>query len=209
MFPALGQGGVYFHSASQDEPNKAHGLVWYWKRGTGRAQSSACIEQGSWSELGSQKLLALPWSRSVAQAISKPSPKWWHSSPLRWVGGCLQHWGLRPALPTPASVNLESCSSWWHPELTLPSFLFLSRKHALNCHRMKPALFNVLCEIKEKTGRKAMLLVLYYFSFCSLGILFHQVCGPPPPHAAVFKWGEITRWYLMLLAVDLHDVVCV
>ncbi|EFB24440.1 hypothetical protein PANDA_002081, partial [Ailuropoda melanoleuca] len=28
-----------------------------------------------------------------------------------------------------------------------------ARKHALNCHRMKPALFNVLCEIKEKTGR--------------------------------------------------------
>uniref|UniRef100_G3NIP8 Pre-B-cell leukemia homeobox 1b n=1 Tax=Gasterosteus aculeatus TaxID=69293 RepID=G3NIP8_GASAC len=27
-----------------------------------------------------------------------------------------------------------------------------ARKHALNCHRMKPALFNVLCEIKEKTG---------------------------------------------------------
>ncbi|XP_026013398.1 pre-B-cell leukemia transcription factor 1 isoform X2 [Astatotilapia calliptera] len=26
-----------------------------------------------------------------------------------------------------------------------------ARKHALNCHRMKPALFNVLCEIKEKT----------------------------------------------------------
>ena len=27
------------------------------------------------------------------------------------------------------------------------------RKHALNCHQMKPALFSVLCEIKEKTGR--------------------------------------------------------
>ncbi|XP_029441366.1 pre-B-cell leukemia transcription factor 2 isoform X4 [Rhinatrema bivittatum] len=27
-----------------------------------------------------------------------------------------------------------------------------AKKHALNCHRMKPALFNVLCEIKEKTG---------------------------------------------------------
>lgn len=27
------------------------------------------------------------------------------------------------------------------------------RKHALNCHRMKPALFSVLCEIKEKTGK--------------------------------------------------------
>ncbi|NXD46774.1 PBX3 factor, partial [Copsychus sechellarum] len=26
------------------------------------------------------------------------------------------------------------------------------RKHALNCHRMKPALFSVLCEIKEKTA---------------------------------------------------------
>ena len=29
----------------------------------------------------------------------------------------------------------------------------LFRKHALNCHRMKPALFSVLCEIKEKTGK--------------------------------------------------------
>uniref|UniRef100_A0A8C0CDI6 PBX homeobox 4 n=1 Tax=Balaenoptera musculus TaxID=9771 RepID=A0A8C0CDI6_BALMU len=26
------------------------------------------------------------------------------------------------------------------------------RKHTLNCHQMKPALFSVLCEIKEKTG---------------------------------------------------------
>ena len=28
---------------------------------------------------------------------------------------------------------------------------FQARKHTLNCHRMKPALFSVLCEIKEKT----------------------------------------------------------
>ncbi|GAA6220140.1 pre-B-cell leukemia transcription factor 1-like isoform X2 [Lates japonicus] len=27
-----------------------------------------------------------------------------------------------------------------------------ARKHALHCHRMKPALFSVLCEIKEKTA---------------------------------------------------------
>ncbi|XP_025113236.1 pre-B-cell leukemia transcription factor 1-like isoform X2 [Pomacea canaliculata] len=27
----------------------------------------------------------------------------------------------------------------------------VDRKHTLNCHRMKPALFSVLCEIKEKT----------------------------------------------------------
>lgn len=33
----------------------------------------------------------------------------------------------------------------------------LFRKHALNCHRMKPALFNVLCEIKEKTGQLQLL----------------------------------------------------
>ncbi len=26
-----------------------------------------------------------------------------------------------------------------------------SRKHTLNCHRMKPALFSVLCQVKEKT----------------------------------------------------------
>lgn len=33
-----------------------------------------------------------------------------------------------------------------------PPLSFWDRKHALNCHRMKPALFSVLCEIKEKTG---------------------------------------------------------
>lgn len=64
------------------------------------------------------------WSCSVAKAIFQPFPNWWHSSPLTWVGGCLQHWGLKPAFSTPARMHLESCSSWWHPELTLPSFLF-------------------------------------------------------------------------------------
>ncbi|KAK4293468.1 hypothetical protein Pmani_033836 [Petrolisthes manimaculis] len=33
-----------------------------------------------------------------------------------------------------------------------------ARKHTLNCHRMKPALFSVLCEIKEKTGKMDGLL---------------------------------------------------
>lgn len=37
--------------------------------------------------------------------------------------------------------------------------LFCCRKHALNCHRMKPALFNVLCEIKEKTGTFTLILI--------------------------------------------------
>ena len=32
-----------------------------------------------------------------------------------------------------------------------------SRKHTLNCHRMKNALFSVLMEIKEKTGKDGYL----------------------------------------------------
>ncbi|XP_065093071.1 homeobox protein extradenticle isoform X1 [Ochlerotatus camptorhynchus] len=32
-----------------------------------------------------------------------------------------------------------------------------ARKHTLNCHRMKPVLFAVLCEIKEKTGMYSVL----------------------------------------------------
>ena len=27
-----------------------------------------------------------------------------------------------------------------------------ARKESLNCHRLKPALFSILCDIKEKTG---------------------------------------------------------
>jgi len=33
------------------------------------------------------------------------------------------------------------------------SIIYFYRKHTLNCHRMKPSLFSVLCEIKEKTGK--------------------------------------------------------
>nr|XP_027212514.1 homeobox protein extradenticle-like [Penaeus vannamei] len=36
--------------------------------------------------------------------------------------------------------------------------LAIGRKHTLNCHRMKPALFSVLCEIKEKTGGRWVML---------------------------------------------------
>lgn len=38
-----------------------------------------------------------------------------------------------------------------------------ARKHTLNCHRMKPALFSVLCEIKEKTGKFVYLYILFIF----------------------------------------------
>lgn len=77
---------------------------------------------------------------------------------------------------------------------------------------MKPALFNVLCEIKEKTGREATPLVPRCFSFCSLKVLFRKVCDPPScpnPCVGVFKWGETTPWYAVLLALGSSDVVCV
>lgn len=35
-----------------------------------------------------------------------------------------------------------------------------ARKHTLNCHRMKPALFSVLCEIKEKTGKFSLIYTI-------------------------------------------------
>ena len=44
----------------------------------------------------------------------------------------------------------------------LDFLFFFFRKHTLNCHRMKPALFSVLCEIKEKTGKFHYLLLLLF-----------------------------------------------
>ncbi|GAA6078950.1 pre-B-cell leukemia transcription factor 4 isoform X1 [Tachysurus ichikawai] len=85
-------------------------------------------------------------------------------------------------------------------ECTLP-LDFQHRKHALNCHRMKPALFSVLCEIKEKTGksfspfnftpahRYSLLLSLAFSLFTfnsdvtSSGLMETEgfVLPPPPP----------------------------
>jgi len=39
-----------------------------------------------------------------------------------------------------------------YPAFNIVFICLLYRKHTLNCHRMKPALFQILCEIKEKTG---------------------------------------------------------
>ncbi|KAL0109153.1 hypothetical protein PUN28_014321 [Cardiocondyla obscurior] len=46
-----------------------------------------------------------------------------------------------------------------------------ARKHTLNCHRMKPALFSVLCEIKEKTGERCFLYLLQRRRFESFATL--------------------------------------
>lgn len=34
-----------------------------------------------------------------------------------------------------------------------------ARKHTLNCHRMKQALFAVLCEVKDKAGKIAVQII--------------------------------------------------
>lgn len=54
--------------------------------------------------------------------------------------------------------------------------LFCCRKHTLNCHRMRPALFQVLCEIKEKTGEHYLhlwhlvtILAFYFVTFVKHG----------------------------------------
>lgn len=57
-------------------------------------------------------------------------------------------------------------------------FFYFGRKHALNCHRMKPALFSVLCEIKEKTGEFILfdiILIWYYFNLW-FNFRFSDVC---------------------------------
>ncbi|KAJ8283567.1 hypothetical protein COCON_G00024170 [Conger conger] len=60
---------------------------------------------------------------------------WPEEAPARWAG---------------ADEPAEGGGAGGGAEGALP-LNFQYRKHALNCHRMKPALFSVLCEIKEKT----------------------------------------------------------
>nr|XP_014353351.1 PREDICTED: pre-B-cell leukemia transcription factor 2-like [Latimeria chalumnae] len=60
-----------------------------------------------------------------------------------------------------------------------------AKKHALNCHRMKPALFNVLCEIKEKTAPSC----LDVSSFSCAHLLCFFLCG----HFSKRICGDKTR----------------
>ncbi|KAG7486719.1 pre-B-cell leukemia transcription factor 1-like [Solea senegalensis] len=46
----------------------------------------------------------------------------------------------------------QHTSSWFLFITNVSAFLPFKRKHALNCHRLKPALFGVLCEVKERTA---------------------------------------------------------
>ncbi|XP_058496863.1 pre-B-cell leukemia transcription factor 1-like isoform X3 [Solea solea] len=46
----------------------------------------------------------------------------------------------------------QHTSSWFVFITNVSAFLPFKRKHALNCHRLKPVLFGVLCEVKETTA---------------------------------------------------------
>lgn len=69
---------------------------------------------------------------------------------------------LRPVPPQPAPRRLPSTAPLGHDTSDVLQQIMAitdqsldeaqARKHALNCHRMKSALFSVLCEIKGKTG---------------------------------------------------------
>ncbi|XP_009435139.1 pre-B-cell leukemia transcription factor 1 isoform X1 [Pan paniscus] len=80
-----------------------------------------------------------------------------------------------------------------------------ARKHALNCHRMKPALFNVLCEIKEKTelkeARSRNCPSLFFLVTRIQSSVRHRVLSSastsgnpvtpqPTHHHPSFGWGE-------------------
>jgi len=55
------------------------------------------------------------------------------------------------------SVPVTNWTAYNLHSLVSVSLIFHKRKHALNCHRMKPALFSVLCEIKERTGELSIM----------------------------------------------------
>ena len=69
---------------------------------------------------------------------------------------------LRPVPPQPAPRRLPTTAPLGHDTSDVLQQIMAitdqsldeaqARKHALNCHRMKSALFSVLCEIKGKTG---------------------------------------------------------
>ncbi|KAI1883321.1 hypothetical protein AGOR_G00243990 [Albula goreensis] len=77
-----------------------------------------------------------------------------------------------------------------------------ARKHALNCHRMKPALFNVLCEIKEKTG--ALFAFISRCTFASPASPLGERCLPSLRRCSVMRW-HFCRIGRRLLCASVRD----
>ena len=110
-----------------------------------------------------------------------------------WNAVCIIHTVPLPVLWGRTWNDLRWRSVYRNPPRSLPLlFPLLSyRKHALNCHRMKPALFSVLCEIKEKTGE----FLLHSFSLCSpvcTGCNLVLRCSLP---LLQFPWDQVTFYW--------------
>ncbi|GAB6024900.1 Pre-B-cell leukemia transcription factor 1 [Chamberlinius hualienensis] len=77
-----------------------------------------------------------------------------------------------------------------------------ARKHTLNCHRMKPALFSVLCEIKEKTaneGKNGRKVVVVGPCFDGDRIAFGNLRKSNSETVVIYDCGNIRRWCLLLI----------
>lgn len=132
-----------------------------------------------------------------------------------WNAICIIHTVPLSVLWGSTWNDLRWRSVYRNPPRSLPLlFPLLSyRKHALNCHRMKPALFSVLCEIKEKTGE----FLLHSLSLCSpvcIGCNLVLRCTVPLLH---FLWDQVTfllalqRTLLIISVVELIKlhVLCI
>lgn len=106
---------------------------------------------------------------------------------------CLQ-WSLVRLDSLPLSLSLKSF-------LSFASF----RKHTLNCHRMKPALYSVLCEIKEKTGEVATGRTKYssfFPTFASRTVLTQSILELHGCELFFIHCGQNTGQEIVLLVVD-------
>lgn len=126
------------------------------------------------SSSGKYSILLVLWFNVLVfflwQKRSTDSKHFWtkmiiYAVPLPWNAMWIQTFNFSTKFITKGGKTnaLRWRSVYWCSFCSLPLLypLVSLRKHALNCHRMKPALFSVLCEIKEKTGE---FLLLWWFT---------------------------------------------
>ena len=67
------------------------------------------------------------------------------------------------------------------------NIVFFFRKHAFNQSRLKPAFFQVLCEIKEKTGKCFQSIEEIVFIGLSLAINIRNLPEDEPPDSQLMR----------------------
>lgn len=83
------------------------------------------------------------------------------------------------------------------------------RKHTLNCHRMRPALFQVLCEIKEKTGNHWYLYLFMAFScdYFPVDLVFTEVYSSHSTPNVYIGWKHLSESCSNLLSLCISFTV--